>query len=93
MYKLVLILLFAVVSFNNTDAMPKEKTLEKEEICQWEYWNAFSNTFNKTADFWASESAALEAEEIAEERTGVEEWLEEYSPENEKSCSDTTKNI
>jgi hypothetical protein len=93
MYKLVLIIIFAVVSYYDTDAMPKEKPLEKEEICQWEYWNAFSKTFNKTADFWASESAALEAEEMAEERTGIEEWLEEFAPKKENSCSEIKENF
>jgi hypothetical protein len=93
MYKLVLIFIVALLSYNNSDAMAKEKPLEKEEICQWEYWNAFSKTFNKTSDFWASESAALEAEETAEQRTGVEEWLDEYAPKEENTCSGTKKNI
>ena len=93
MYKLVLIFIIALTSYNNTDAMPKEKPLEKEEICQWEYWNAFSKTFNKTSDYWASESAALEAEEIAEQRTGVEEWMQVYAPKTEDSCSSTKENI
>lgn len=91
MYKLVLILILAVISYSNTDAMPKEKPLEKEQVCQWEYWNAFSITFNETANYWAAESAALEAEHIANERTGVEEWLDEYASNQKQEKSKNSK--
>jgi hypothetical protein len=76
MYKIVLIFALGLIShFNvNTDNKIEPEALELRE---WVYWNAFSNTFNETADYWKAESAALEAEKIAEERTNIDEFLKE----------------
>ena len=73
MYKVVLILALGLFSYDNptsTDIQP-----ETQELCNWVYWDAFSHTFNKTANYWKAESAALEAEKLADSRTGTEEFL------------------
>ncbi|RRO22136.1 hypothetical protein [Flavobacteriaceae bacterium 14752] len=74
MYKLVLIFAFSVVITQNEILSDNVKT-ETEELQEWVYWNAFSKTFNETADFWKAESAALEAESKANEIVEAEEWL------------------
>ncbi len=94
MYKLVLILIVLFTSQNNLNANSSHEPSETDELCQWEYWNAFSESFNKTADFWEAESAALEAEELAEDRTEVEEWLKKHKQKNHtQDCSETTPKI
>jgi hypothetical protein len=72
MGKLILLFILANLTQNQLNSETKD---DQEEVKSFAYWNTFSETFEKTADFWQAESAALEAEEIAEERTGVEEWL------------------
>ena len=82
MYKVILIFAFGLLSYNNeplSSVVP-----ESEEVHEWEYWNAFSNTFNETADYWEAESAALEAERVAEERIDVEEFLRDVQLKEEK---------
>jgi hypothetical protein len=93
MYKLVLILIVLFATHTNINANPSEKPSDINEISQWEYWNAFSQNFNKTGNYWEAESAALEAEETAENRTGLQEWLELNKEENTNSCSTTLQNI
>lgn len=94
MYKLVLI--FAISLMTQNEILPNTVDSETEELCEWVYWDAFSQTFNETSDFWKAESAALEAESIAKDRTEVEEWLDEIEKKEEKSskdCSKTTSEI
>ena len=79
MYKVVLILTLGLLSFNNVTSTSPELEPETEELREWVYWNAFSNTFNETADYWEAESAALEAERVAEERTDIEEFLHDVN--------------
>lgn len=89
MYKLVLLFVILFATQNDVNANTKENPKEKEneELCDWEYWNAFSQTFNQTADYKEAESAALEAKSEAKDKTGLEEWLKENSPEEPKTCS------
>jgi len=83
MYKLILILIITLLSNYQLDAKSTPAEIEnKEEIVKWEYWNAFSEEFNKTADFWEAESAALEAEDTAKERLYVDKWLKEFGQDN-----------
>ena len=89
MYKLILILIVLFASHTNINANSSEKPSESEELCEWEYWNAFSQTFNKTDNYWEAESAALEAEEEAKNRTGVKEWLKESNTNSTVDCSET----
>jgi len=76
MFKLVLILVLGLLSYN-TDTTSTEP--ETEDLHEWAYWNAFSETFNETADYWKAESAAMEAERIAEDRTGIAEFLKDIT--------------
>ncbi len=73
MYKLVLIFAFSVITQN--EILSNNVKTEIEELQEWVYWNAFSTTFNETADFWKAESAALKAESKALEIVKAEEWL------------------
>ena len=86
MYKVVLIFALGLLSYNKTT--PTNPESETNEIHQWVYWDAFSNTFNETADYWEAESAALEAEKLAEDRTDIKEFLEniEQKEENHQTC-------
>lgn len=93
MYKLILLFVILFVSNTDVNANTEVKPSEKEDLCQFEYWNAFSQTFNKTADYWEAESAALEAEDKAENRTGIEEWLKENSLENSKNHTESSLKI
>lgn len=73
MGKLILLFILANLTQNNFSS-----DLEKDqakEVQEYEYWRTFSKTFEETADFWQAESAALEAEEIAEDRTEITAWL------------------
>jgi len=76
MYKIVLIFALGLITQYNVTS---DKNVEPEalELREWAYWNAFSSTFNETADYWKAESAALEAEKIAEERTNIDQFLKE----------------
>jgi hypothetical protein len=89
MGKLVLLFILANLAQNHLNF--ENTSNQAEEVREFAYWNTFSETFEKTADFWEAESAALEAESIAEDRTGVEEWLADnknniYPLEINKSC-------
>ena len=60
------------------------KTVDKEEqhlseICDWEYVNAFIESWVMWNDVWAAESAALTAESECEDRTGIDEFLNEIN--------------
>jgi len=83
MYKIVLI--FAIGLITQFNATTTEKNVEPEalELKEWAYWDAFSNTFNETADYWKAESAALEAEKIADERTNIEQFLKDIKKKEE----------
>lgn len=61
---------------------------EVADLKEWVYWDAFSNTFNETGDYWKAESAALEAERVAEERTEIDEFLMEvkHKEASQKIC-------
>jgi len=77
MGKLVLFFVLATLTQNEMRSNPAEN--EAKEVREYVYWDAFSEVFHKTADYWKAESAALEAESIATSKTGVDEWLEENS--------------
>ena len=77
MYKAVLLFILSLLSTSTETTTTPNHDSETKELREWVYWDAFSNTFNDTADYWKAESAALEAEMIAENRTGVEKFLEE----------------
>lgn len=77
MGKLVLFFVLATLTQNEMRSNSAENQTEK--LREYVYWDAFSEVFNKTADYWKAESAALEAESIAEGKTGVDTWLEENS--------------
>ncbi len=75
MGKLVLLFILANLAQNH---LSFENTNDQaEEVREFEYWDTFSETFEKTADYWEAESSALEAESIAKDRTGIEEWMTE----------------
>lgn len=70
-----LIILFILASLSQNQINSNDADNQAEEVQEFVYWEAFSETFDKTADYWKAESEALKAENIAEERTGIEEWL------------------
>ena len=73
-----LVLFFVLISLTHSEMRSNiVKNQQAEEVKEFAYWDAFSQVFIKTADYWEAESAALEAESIAESRTGVDTWLEE----------------
>jgi len=76
MYKVVLIFVLGLLSYNNVNTTNAEP--ETEQLHEWAYWNAFSKTFNETADYWKAESAALEAEKLSKDRTNIEAFLKKY---------------
>jgi hypothetical protein len=86
MYKIVLIFALGLISQFNVDNAKNNVEPEALELQEWAYWDAFSNTFNETADYWKAESAGLEAEKIAEERTNIDEFLKDIDK-KEKSDS------
>jgi hypothetical protein len=88
MEKLVLFFVLASLGFSEMRSNIVEN--QAEEVREFAYWEAFSQVFNKTADYWKAESAALSAESIATNRTGVESWLEENS-DNIKDIKDVKK--
>jgi hypothetical protein len=71
-----LMLFFALVTLTQSEMRSSSTENQAEEIREYVYWDAFSSVFNKTADYWKAESAALEAESIAASKTGVDTWLE-----------------
>lgn len=77
MEKLVLFFVLAALTQNEMRSNPAEE--QAEEVKEYVYWNAFSEVFNKTADYRKAESAALEAESIAAGKTDVDTWLKENS--------------
>ena len=83
MYKIVLIFAIGLISQINVTTTENHVEPEALELHEWAYWDAFSNTFNETADYWKAESAALEAEKIAEERTDIEQFLNEIEKKEE----------
>ena len=86
MYKLVLIFALALISQNAVTSDNVEP--DTAELKEWVYWDAFSQTFNETADYWKAESAALEAQEFADDRTDVDQFLREIEEKEEiqKDC-------
>lgn len=70
-----LIIFFLLVSLTQNEIISSKVNPQIDDVAKYEYWSTFSETFDKTADFWKAESKALEAESIAEDRTGVKEWL------------------
>ncbi|MBS3738076.1 hypothetical protein [Mesohalobacter halotolerans] len=75
MYNIILIFAIGVMSQN--EILSNTNDTETKDLKEWVYWNAFSQTFNKTADYWQAESAALEAEDNASDVVEAEEWLAE----------------
>ena len=76
MYNIILIFAIGVLTQNEV-LSNTNNDCESKDLKEWVYWNAFSQTFNKTADYWKAESAALEAEDKANETIETEEWLAE----------------
>jgi len=74
-----LVLLFVLASLTQSEMKLNSAENQSEEVREYVYWNTFSKVFNKTADYWKAESAALEAESIAAGKTGVDSWLKENS--------------
>ena len=74
-----LVLFIVLASLTQSEMRPNIVDDQAEEVREYVYWDAFSKVFNQTADYWKAESAALEAESIAESQTGVDSWLEENS--------------
>lgn len=74
-----LVLFFVLASLTQSKMISNSAENQSEEVREYVYWDTFSEVFNKTADYWEAESAALEAESIAEGKTGVDTWLEENS--------------
>lgn len=72
-----LIIFFLLVSLTQNEIISNKANAETDEVSTYEYWSTFSETFEETADYWQAESAALEAESIAEDRINVKEWLAE----------------
>ena len=85
MYKLVLIFALGLISHNNVTNNNVNVEPETAELREWAYWDAFSNTFNETADYWEAESAALEAEKVASERTDIDVFLKEVKKREESN--------
>lgn len=87
MFKLVLIFAIGAMSYNQVEAKVNVEP-ETQDLKEWVYWDAFSNTFNETADFWKAESAALEAQRMAEERTDIDKFLMDvkHKEESKKIC-------
>lgn len=83
MYKIVLIFALGLISHFNVTTTENHVEPEALELQEWAYWDAFSNTFNETADYWQAESAALEAEKIAEERTNIDQFLKKIQKKEE----------
>ncbi|NBC56743.1 MAG: hypothetical protein GVY05_00425 [Bacteroidetes bacterium] len=75
MYNIILI--FAIGVMTQNEILSNTNDTETKDLKEWVYWNAFSQTFNKTADYWQAESAALEAEDKASDVVEAEEWLAE----------------
>lgn len=74
-----LVLFFVLASLTQSEMKSNTVKSQAEEVREYVYWDAFSKVFNKTADFWKAESAALEAESIAINKTDVDNWLEDNS--------------
>jgi hypothetical protein len=86
-----LVLLFILANMAQNQMSSDVNINQAEEVREYAYWDNFSETFEKTADFWKAESAALEAESIASDRTGLDEWLSEnknniFELESKNSC-------
>lgn len=73
MYKIILI--FAIGVLTQNEILSKTSKTESEELQEWVYWNAFSQTFNETADYWKAESAALKAEDEVRDIVDSDKWL------------------
>jgi len=86
-----LVIFYLLVSLAQNEIVSTQAKTQTEDVSTYEYWSTFSETFEKTADYWEAESAGLEAESKADSRTGVEEWLADnknniYELKNNKSC-------
>jgi len=82
MGKLIIFFLLAGLTqheiiLNHSNSEKDESNSKKDEVSTYEYWSTFSETFEETADYSEAESAALEAESIAKDRTNLKEWLAE----------------
>lgn len=82
MEKLILFISILIMTGQSIKANNTDTDKESNAILEWVYWDAFSETFIKTADKLKAESAALEAENEAEKIVNAEEWLKDISREN-----------
>lgn len=80
-----------MLTHQNIDAKNIEGD-KTEDVLEWVYWNTFSETFIETSDVLKAESAALDAEDKAEEVVNAEEWLAEIQS-SESSKSQSSKEI
>lgn len=85
-----LVLFIALLTMTQQSITANNLDNESKDTLEWVYWNTFSETFIKTSDVLKSESAALEAEDEAEEIINTEQWLAEIDKQestNEKPKS------
>ena len=83
-----LIILFLIANLSQNQINSNEAENQDKAVQEFVYWDTFSKTFDKTADYWKAESEALEAESISEDRTGIEEWLEQNQNQPESTQKD-----
>lgn len=88
MEKLVLFITLLLLTQQNIVASNIEESQE-EDVLEWVYWNTFSETFIETSDVLKAESAALDAEDRAEEVVNAEEWLAEINSQESSKCQDS----
>jgi hypothetical protein len=84
-----LVIFYLLVSLAQNEIVSNQAKAQTDDVSTYEYWSTFSETFEKTADYWEAESAALEAESKATDRTNVKEWLEDNKSNLEKKKSKT----
>jgi len=72
-----LVIFFLLVNLAQNEIISSKVNTDTDDVSTYEYWSTFSETFENTADYWKSESKALEAESIAEDRTNLDKWLSE----------------
>jgi len=84
-----LVIFFLLVNLAQNEANTTKNTDQVNDLKEYVYWNTFSKIYEKTANFWQAESEALEAESIADDRTGIEEWLAEVNAGNQIQNTDT----
>lgn len=70
-----LVILFVLMNLIHTEINSNKDKTQAQEVREYEYLTTFSETYSETADYWKAESAGLEAESKAKDRTNIKEWL------------------